>query len=243
MFEIGYNAVYIGSGAGLPNFMGIEGEKFVGVYSANEFLTRINLMNAHKKNYDTPILKMNNVAVVGGGNVAMDAARCAKRIGAENVYVIYRRSQNEMPARREEIEHAKEEGIKFNLLSNPIRILGDEYGRVNKIECVKMELISSKTYSRKRPIEIANSNFKIEVNSVIISIGNSPNPLIGSTTKGLKINDKGCILINESTLETSRKGVFAGGDIVTGAATVILAMESGRIAAKHIDDYINKEFS
>lgn len=237
LYEMGFEAVFIGSGAGLPSFMGIEGEGLVGVYSANEFLTRINLMKAYKENYDTPIKSMQSVAIVGGGNVAMDAARCAKRLGAEHVYIIYRRSEEEMPARLEEVHHAKEEGIKFKLLTNPVRILGDENGMVNAIECVEMELGEPDATGRRSPIEVKGSNFEIEVDSVIISVGTSPNPLIRSTTKGLQVNRRGC-LIADDNMKTTREGVYAGGDAVTGAATVILAMGAGKTAASSIDEYI-----
>ena len=238
LLEIGYNAIFVGSGAGLPKFMGIKGEALVGVYSANEFLTRINLMKAYKEEYDTPILKVKNVAVVGGGNVAMDAARCAKRLGAENVYVVYRRSEDEMPARFEEIHHAKEEDINFKVLSNPIEIISDESGRVNSIKCVKMDLGEADSSGRRKPVEIPNSDFILDVDCVIMAIGNSPNPLISATTEGLKTNSHGCLIVDDSTLMTTREGVFAGGDAVTGAATVILAMGAGKTAAQSIDEYI-----
>ena len=230
----GFKAIFIGSGAGLPKFMGIKGENLNGVFSANEFLTRINLMKAYEENSQTPIYKAKKVAVVGGGNVAMDAARSAKRLGAEEVYIIYRRSEEEMPARKEEIEHAKEEGIRFELLTNPVSIEGDENFFVKAIECVKMKLSNPDESNRRRPIQIENSNFKIEVDSVIMSIGTSPNPLIKNTTKGLKTTDWGGIIVNEETNETSKENVYAGGDAVTGSATVILAMEAGKKAAKSI---------
>lgn len=232
--EENFKAVFIGSGAGLPKFMNIEGENLNGVYSANEFLTRINLMKAYEKDSQTPIYKAKKVAVVGGGNVAMDAARCAKRLGAEKVYIIYRRSEEEMPARLEEIEHAKEEGIELKLLTNPIKINGDENFFVKDIECVKMKLSDPDESNRRRPVEIKDSNFKIEVNSVIMSIGTSPNPLIKNTTKGLKTTSWGGIIVNEKTGETSKEFIYAGGDAVTGSATVILAMEAGKKAAKAI---------
>lgn len=235
--EMGFEAVYVGTGAGLPNFMNIPGEGLVGVYSANEFLTRINLMKAYSEDYDTPIKKFKNIAVIGGGNVAMDAARCAKRLKAENVYVIYRRSEEEMPARNEEIHHAKEEGIDFKLLNNPVKIIGDENGVVTKIECVKMELSEADESGRRRPVAIEGSNFTLDVDCVIIAIGNSPNPLIRSTTEGVESNKKGCLVVDDN-LQTTRAGVFAGGDAVTGAATVILAMGAGKKAAKSIDEYI-----
>ena len=238
LFEMGYEAVFIGSGAGLPRFMGIEGEGLVGVYSANEFLTRINLMKAYLDDYDTPIRKSKAVAVVGGGNVAMDAARCAKRLGAEHVYIVYRRSEEEMPARREEVEHAKEEEIEFRLLTNPVRILGDEEGNVTGIECVEMELGEPDASGRRSPVEKQGSNFVLEVDSVIMSIGTSPNPLLRQTTDGLEANKRGCLVADES-MATSREGIFAGGDAVTGAATVILAMGAGKKAAESIDRYIS----
>lgn len=243
LLEMGYNAIFVGSGAGLPKFMGIKGESLVGVYSANEFLTRINLMKAYKEEYDTPILKVKNVAVIGGGNVAMDAARCAKRLGAENVYIVYRRSEDEMPARFEEVHHAKEEGINFKVLSNPIKITGDENGRVNGVKCIKMELGEPDLSGRRRPIEISDSDFMLDVDCVIMAIGNSPNPLIRTTTEGLKTNSQGCFIVDDSTLMTTREGVFAGGDAVTGAATVILAMGAGKTAAKSIDEYIKNNIS
>ena len=237
----GYEALYIGTGAGLPNFMKLPGEGLVGVYSANEFLTRINLMKAYLPEYDTPIIHPKNVAVVGGGNVAMDAARCAKRLGAENVYIIYRRSEEEMPARNEEIHHAKEEEIIFKLLNNPVAIHGDEQGKVKQIECVEMELGEPDASGRRRPIEKKGSNFLLDVDCVVIAIGNSPNPLIRSTTEGLEANKKGCIIVDDNTLQTTREGVYAGGDAVTGAATVILAMGAGKHAAKSIDEYIQSK--
>lgn len=241
MNDMGFEAVFVGSGAGLPMFMGIEGEDLVGVYSANEFLTRINLMKAYLPEYDTPIIHPKNVAVVGGGNVAMDAARCAKRLGAENVYIIYRRSEEEMPARNEEIHHAKEEEIIFKLLNNPVAIHGDEQGKVKQIECVEMELGEPDASGRRRPIEKKGSNFLLDVDCVVIAIGNSPNPLIRSTTEGLEANKKGCIIVDDNTLQTTREGVYAGGDAVTGAATVILAMGAGKHAAKSIDEYIQSK--
>lgn len=240
LYEMGFESIFIGSGAGLPSFMGIEGEGLVGVYSANEFLTRINLMKAYKQDYDTPIKEMNSVAIVGGGNVAMDAARCAKRLGAEHVYIIYRRSEEEMPARLEEVHHAKEEGIEFKLLTNPIRINGDVEGKVNGIECVSMELGEPDASGRRSPIEVKDSNFVIDVDSVIISVGTSPNPLIRSTTEGLEVNQRGC-LIADDNMKTTRDGVYAGGDAVTGAATVILAMGAGKTAATSIDEYIKSK--
>lgn len=240
LFDDGYEAVYVGTGAGLPRFMGIPGEGFKGVYSANEFLTRINLMKAYKKDSKTPIKHGKNVAIVGGGNVAMDAARCAKRLGAENVYIVYRRSEKELPARLEEIEHAKEEGIIFKTLTNPIEIIGDENGDVVGMKCVQMELGEPDESGRRSPVKKENSEFIFDVDTVIMAIGTSPNPLIGSTTKGLDINKRGCIVTADEFGETSRRGVFAGGDAVTGAATVILAMEAGKKAAKAIDKYIKE---
>lgn len=242
IFEQGYEAVFIGSGAGLPSFMGIEGESLIGVFSANEFLTRINLMKAYLEGYDTPIRRGKNVAVVGGGNVAMDAARCAKRLGAENVYIIYRRSEEEMPARREEVHHAKEEGIIFKNLTNPVKINGDEHNNVAAIECVSMELGEPDESGRRRPVVIEGSNHDIEVDTVIMSIGTSPNPLIRMTTDGLEANRRGCLVADE-TMATTREGVFAGGDAVTGAATVILAMGAGRTAAEAMDKYIKSKNS
>lgn len=240
LFESGYEAVYIGTGAGLPRFMNIPGESLKGVYSANEFLTRINLMKSYKEDSKTPIKRGKNVAVVGGGNVAMDAARCAKRLGAENVYIVYRRSEKELPARFEEVEHAKEEGITFKTLTNPIEILGDENGNVVGMTCTEMELGEPDESGRRSPVVKENSDFKIDVDTVIMAIGTSPNPLISSTTKGLEINKRGCIVTKSEYGETSRDGVFAGGDTVTGAATVILAMGAGKNAAKAIDEYIKK---
>lgn len=241
LFEMGYEAVFVGTGAGLPNFMGLEGEGLIGVYSANEFLTRINLLKAYLDEYDTCIVKPKNVAVIGGGNVAMDAARSAKRLGAENVYIIYRRSEEEMPARKEEIHHAKEEGIDFRLLNNPVKIIGDDEGKVSKIECVEMELGEPDASGRRRPITKEGSNFTLDVDCVIIAIGNSPNPLIRTTTPGIEANKKGCLVVDESTMQTTREGVYAGGDAVTGAATVILAMGAGRQASKSIDEFIQNK--
>lgn len=240
LFEMGYEAVFIGSGAGLPSFMNIPGENLKGVYSANEFLTRTNLMKAYREGADTPIMKAKNVAVVGGGNVAMDAARCAKRLGAENVYIVYRRSEVEMPARREEIEHAKEEGIIFKNLNNPVRILGED-GWVTGMECIQMELGEPDASGRRRPISVEGSEFVLDVEAVIISIGTSPNPLIKNTTEGLETNKHGCIIAQEPSGLTSREGVYAGGDAVTGAATVILAMGAGKDAAGAIDEYIQNK--
>ncbi|MBP2033183.1 glutamate synthase (NADPH/NADH) small chain [Clostridium algifaecis] len=237
--EEGFKAVFIGSGAGLPRFMGIPGENLNGVFSANEFLTRNNLMKAFKDDYDTPIKVGAKVAVVGGGNVAMDAARTALRLGAE-VHIVYRRSESELPARAEEVHHAKEEGIQFNLLTNPIEVLGNEKGWVKGIRCIRMELGEPDASGRRRPIEIKGSEFDLDVDTVIMSLGTSPNPLISSTTKGLDINKKRCIIAEDETGKTSRDGVYAGGDAVTGAATVILAMEAGKKAAKAIDEYLKK---
>ena len=238
--DMGFDAVFIGSGAGLPRFMGIEGEGLVGVYSANEFLTRTNLMKGYDDNYDTPIHKSKSVAIVGGGNVAMDAARCAKRLGAENVYIVYRRSEAEMPARLEEIHHAKEEGIEFKLLTNPVKIHGDEKGLVNGLECVEMELGEPDASGRRRPVPKEGSNFILDVDSVIMSIGTSPNPLIRTTTEGLDANKWGCLVADDS-MKTTKDGVYAGGDAVTGAATVILAMGAGKTAAASIDEYIKNK--
>lgn len=239
IIEMGYDAVFIGSGAGLPMFMGIEGEGSVGVYSANEFLTRINLMKAYLDDYDTPIKKVNSVAVVGGGNVAMDAARCAKRLGAEHVYIVYRRGEEEMPARKEEIHHAKEEEIEFKLLCNPTKVIADENGKVIGLECIKMELGEPDQSGRRRPVEIKGSEFVLPVESVIMALGTSPNPLIRTTTKGIEANRRGCLIVDEK-MQTTKEGVYAGGDAVTGAATVILAMGAGKTAAASIDEYLNK---
>ncbi len=237
----GYKAVFIGSGAGLPSFMGIPGENYNGVYSANEFLTRINLMGAYKfPSTDTPVFVGKNVAVVGGGNVAMDAARSAKRLGAENVYIIYRRSEAEMPARLEEVHHAKEEGIIFKVLTNPKQILGTEDGWVKGMECVEMELGEPDKSGRRRPVEKKGSEHVVDLETVIIAIGQSPNPLISSTTPGLDIQSWGGIIVEEETGATSKSGVYAGGDAVTGAATVILAMGAGKKAAEAIDKYIRQ---
>ena len=249
LFEDGYEAVYVASGAGLPNFMGIPGESYKGVFSANEFLTRNNLMKAYQKEADTPVMKGRTVAVVGGGNVAMDAARTAKRLGAENVYVIYRRSMDELPARAEEVEHAQEEGIIFKVLTNPTKILGynnpddrrdPKNGFVTGIECVKMELGEPDERGRRKPIEIKDSEFVIDLDVVIMSIGTSPNPLIKDTTKGLEVNKRGGIIVDDGG-KTSKEAVYAGGDAVTGAATVILAMGAGKTAAKSIDEYLMKK--
>ena len=239
LFEQGFESVFIGSGAGLPRFMKIPGENLKGVYSANEFLTRVNLMKAYKEGSSTPIQNAKNVAVVGGGNVAMDAARCAKRLGAENVYIVYRRSEKELPARAEEVEHAKEEGIIFKLLNNPVEILEAEGGFVKGMKCVEMELGEPDESGRRRPVVKENSEFVIDVDCVIMAIGTSPNPLIKSTTKGLETQKWGGIIAEEETGLTSRTGVYAGGDAVTGAATVILAMGAGKTAASAIDEYLS----
>lgn len=242
--EQGYSAVFIGSGAGLPGFMGIEGENLAGVYSSNEFLTRINLMKAYKfPVVDTPVKVGKNVAVIGGGNVAMDAARCALRFGAQNVYIVYRRSENEMPARAEEIEHAKEEGVKMMTLTNPTKILGDENGVVTGMECIKMELGEPDASGRRAPIKIEGSEHIIEVDSVVVAVGQSPNPLIAQTTNGLDINRRGCIVADEHSGRTSKRYVYAGGDASTGAATVILAMGAGRAAAKAINEDLRGKYN
>lgn len=241
LFDQGFDAVFIGSGAGLPRFMNIPGENFKGVYSANEFLTRINLMKAYRAESDTPIAQADKAVIVGGGNVAMDAARCAKRMGASEVHIVYRRSDKEMPARKEEVEHAREEGIIFDTLTNPIEILGDENGTVSGIRCVKMELGEPDDSGRRSPVEVKGSAFTIDADCVIMAIGTSPNPLLRNTTEGLTTNRRGCILTEEETGKTSREGVYAGGDAVTGAATVILAMGAGKNAAKAIDEYIQNQ--
>ncbi|PHV70510.1 glutamate synthase (NADPH), homotetrameric [Sporanaerobium hydrogeniformans] len=238
LFEQGYEGVFIGSGAGLPSFMHIPGENLKGVYSANEFLTRVNLMKAYEKESDTPVKACKNVAVFGGGNVAMDAARCAKRLGAENVYIVYRRSDAEMPARREEIEHAKEEGIIFKNLTNPVQILGTPQEGVIGVECVSMALGEPDASGRRRPIVVEGSNFVLDIDCAIMAIGTSPNPLIRSTTEGLETNKWGCIIAEEETGLTTREGVYAGGDAVTGAATVILAMGAGKKAAAAMDEHL-----
>ena len=240
LFAMGYEAIFIGSGAGLPNFMNIPGENLKGVYSANEFLTRVNLMKAYLPGSDTPIKDSKNVAIVGGGNVAMDAARSAKRLGAENVYIVYRRGMEELPARKEEVEHAEEEGIIFKTLTNPVEILGDEHKMVTGMKCVEMELGEPDASGRRRPMVKPDSEFVLDVDCVIMSIGTSPNPLIRNTTKGLETNKWGCFIADENGL-TSREGVYAGGDAVTGAATVILAMGAGKTAAKAMDEYIKSK--
>ena len=246
LFDMGFEAVFIGSGAGLPNFMNIPGESLKGVYSANEFLTRSNLMKAYREDSTTPIMKGGNVAVVGGGNVAMDAARTALRLGADNVYIVYRRSMDELPARKEEVEHAEEEGIKFELLRNPVEILGynnpddprdPKNGFVTGMKVIKMELGEPDEKGRRRPVEVKGSEYELKVDTVIMSIGTSPNPLIKDTTEGLEVNSRGGIVVTEDGL-TSKEGVYAGGDAVTGAATVISAMGAGKTAAKAIDEYL-----
>jgi len=241
MQEEGFEAVFIGSGAGLPRFMNIPGENLKGVYSANEFLTRVNLMKAYQPDSTTPIQHAKRVAVVGGGNVAMDAARSALRLGAEKVYIVYRRSLEELPARKEEVEHAMEEGIEFLLLNNPVAILGDENGFVRGMTCIRMELGEPDASGRRSPVEVAGSEFELECDAVIISIGTSPNPLIKSTTEGLEVNRRGGIVVAEETGKTSLDGVYAGGDAVTGAATVILAMGAGKTAASAIDEYLKQK--
>ena len=240
MEEEGFEAVFIGSGAGLPKFMGIPGENAVGVFSANEFLTRNNLMKAFRDDYDTPIFRGTKVAVVGGGNVAMDAARTALRLGA-TTYIVYRRSEAELPARVEEVHHAKEEGIIFHLLTNPTEILEDEKGWVKGMKCVRMELGEPDASGRRRPVVIPDSEFTLDVDTVIMALGTSPNPLISSTTEGLEINKWKCIVAEETNGQTSKNGVFAGGDAVTGAATVILAMEAGKAGAKGIHEYLSNK--
>ena len=241
MHDYGYEAVYVASGAGLPRFMGIPGESLKGVYSANEFLTRSNLMKAYRRDSHTPIYVGKKVAVVGGGNVAMDAARSALRLGAETVYIVYRRGMEELPARKEEVEHAEEEGIIFKTLTNPVAILPDDEGFVRAIRCIQMALGEPDASGRRRPIEVAGSEFEMEVDSVIMSLGTSPNPLIRSTTPGLETNKHGCIVTGGDEGDTSREGVYAGGDAVTGAATVIKAMGAGKAAAKAIDEYIKNK--
>ncbi len=248
LFGMGYKAVFIGSGAGLPNFMNIKGESLKGVYSANEFLTRSNLMKAYLQDPETPVMKGGKVAVVGGGNVAMDAARTALRLGADNVYIVYRRSMEELPARKEEVEHAEEEGIEFKLLCNPVEILGFNdpenprnplNGRVTGMKCIKMQLGEPDAKGRRRPVPIEGSEFEIKLDTVIMAIGTSPNPLIKSTTENLTVNAHGGIIVDENGL-TSKEGVYAGGDAVTGAATVISAMGAGKTAGKAIDEYLRK---
>ena len=235
IMDMGFEAVFIGSGAGLPMFMNIEGESLIGVLSANEYLTRTNLMKAYIDEYDTPIIKSKKVAVVGGGNVAMDAARTAMRLGADEVSVVYRRGMEELPAREEEVHHAQEEGIEFRTLNSPVKINGDKEGRVKSITCIKMELGEPDESGRRRPIPVEGSEFDMDVDTVIMSIGTSPNPLLRTTTEGLEANKWGCLVVNEETLETTKNNVYAGGDAVTGAATVILAMGAGKQAAENID--------
>ncbi len=239
--EQGFEAIFVGTGAGLPKFMGIPGENYNGVYSANEFLTRINLMKGYKfPEYDTPVKHYNSVAVIGGGNVAMDAARCAKRLGAEHVYIVYRRGEEEMPARLEEIHHAKEEGIEFHLLTAPVEVLGDKDGWVTGLKCQKMELGEPDESGRRRPVVIEGSDYVMDVEAVVVAIGQSPNPLIKNTTPDLETQRWGGIVADEETGLTSKEGVYAGGDAVTGAATVILAMGAGKKAAEAIDKYLSK---
>ena len=238
MEEDGFEAVFVGSGAGLPRFMNLEGENLKGVFSANEFLTRINLMKAYKEDSNTPIYHPKKCVVVGGGNVAMDAARCARRLGAE-VHIVYRRSMEELPARKEEVEHAQEEGIIFDLLNNPVKVIGDDQGWVSHVECIKMELGEPDDSGRRRPIPVEGSEFQIEADCMIMAIGTSQNPLIRSTTPGLEVNRRGCLVVDENEM-TTKDGVYAGGDAVTGAATVISAMGAGKKAASSIDEYLTK---
>lgn len=238
MEEDGFEAVFVGSGAGLPRFMNLEGENLKGVFSANEFLTRINLMKAYKEDSNTPIYHPKKCVVVVGGNVAMDAARCARRLGAE-VHIVYRRSMEELPARKEEVEHAQEEGIIFDLLNNPVKVIGDDQGWVSHVECIKMELGEPDASGRRRPIPVEGSEFQIEADCMIMAIGTSPNPLIRSTTPGLEVNRRGCLVVDENEM-TTKDGVYAGGDAVTGAATVISAMGAGKKAASSIDEYLTK---
>ena len=239
LFEMGYDSVFIGTGAGLPNFMGIEGENLIGIYSANEYLTRSNLMRAFdEQNYDTPIIHGKNVAVLGGGNTAMDAVRTSLRLGAENAYIVYRRSEAEMPARKEEIHHALEEGVQFHMLTNPVKFIGDDKDRVVAMECIQMELGEPDASGRRRPVPIEGSNFTMDVDLVVVAIGNGSNPLIPATTPGLETNRWQNIVADEETMQTSREGVYAGGDIVTGGATVILAAGAGKKAARAMHDYM-----
>jgi glutamate synthase (NADPH) small chain len=242
LFKDGYDAVFIGAGAGAPMFLGIPGENLNGVFSANEYLTRSNLMKAYKfPDYDTPIIRGKKVATVGGGNVAMDSARTALRLGAEESYIIYRRSMDELPARTAEVHHAEEEGINFKLLNNPTRIIGDDNGFVKAIECLRMELGEPDDSGRRRPVPVKGSEFTIDVDTVVIAIGNKPNPLIPSTTPDIKTTKWGTIITQEETGLTTKKNVYAGGDVVTGAATVILAIGAGKIAAKAIDDMLSSK--
>ena len=236
LFQQGYEAIFLATGAGLPKFMGIPGEELAGVFSANEYLTRVNLMHAWDERYDTPLIDSHNVAVVGGGNVAMDAARCARRMGA-NVHVIYRRSESEMPSRKEEIHHAMEEGIRFHFLTNPTAIIDDRHGCVSGLACIRMALSEEEdARGRREPVEIPDSNFIMDIDTVIMALGTSPNPLIRMADPELKVNGKGCFIVEEETMQTSKENVYAGGDAVTGAATVILAMGAGKRAAKAIDE-------
>lgn len=238
LFEAGYETAFIGSGAGLPSFLGVEGENLNGVYSANEYLTRTNLMKAYLSDYDTPIMKSKNVAVVGGGNVAMDAARCALRLGAEKVYLIYRRSLEEMPARHEEVEHAMEEGVDFRLQCNPVKFVGSDKGWLTSVVCTEMELGEPDASGRRRPVPKKDSEFTLDIDTAVIAVGTSPNPLIRKTTPGLIVNKHGCIVADEETGLTSKEKIYAGGDSVTGAATVILAMGAGKKAAAAMDEYM-----
>ncbi len=239
LLDRGYSAVFIGSGAGLPQFLEVPGENLQGVYSANEYLTRANLMKAYRfPEYDTPIIRADNIAVFGGGNVAMDSARTALRLGGKNVYLVYRRSKQEMPARAEEVHHAEEEGIDFRLLTNPVRFIGDEKNRLKQVECLRMELGEPDSSGRRRPVPVKGSEFRLDIDVAIIAIGNAPNPIIQKTTSGLSTSKWGTIIADENTMKTSKRGVFAGGDIVSGAATVILAMGAGRKAALAMDEYI-----
>jgi len=242
LFEQGFDAVFIGTGAGLPSFMGIEGENLIGIYSANEYLTRSNLMRAFDEgNFDTPIIRGKNVAVLGGGNTAMDAVRTSLRLGADNAYIVYRRSEFEMPARKDEIHHAMQEGVQFHLLTNPVKFMGDDKNRVKAMECIKMQLGEPDASGRRRPVPIEGSNFTMEVDLVVVAIGNGSNPLIPQTTPGLETNRWQNIVVNPETMQTSRKGVYAGGDIVTGGATVILAAGAGKTAAKAMHTYLMEE--
>jgi glutamate synthase (NADPH) small chain len=238
LFEQGFHAIFIGTGAGLPKMMKVPGENFVGVYSANEYLTRVNLLGASKTDFDTPVRNAKHTVVVGGGNTAMDSARVSLRVSGNPVTLVYRRSMEEIPARREEIHHAQEEGIKFDLLTAPLEVLGDEYGQVKGLKCIRMELGEPDASGRRSPVPIQGSEFIMDCDTVIVAIGNSPNPIIPRTTAGIEVSKWGTIKIDEATGATTRKGVYAGGDIVSGAATVILAMGAGRIAAKNIDEYV-----
>lgn len=239
IMDMGYEAVFIGSGAGLPRFMGIEGESLIGVCSANEYLTRINLMKGYLDEYDTPVIKSKSVAVVGGGNVAMDAARSALRMGAEHVYIVYRRSEAEMPARKEEVHHAKDEGVEFLNLNNPVKIIGDENGRVCAMECIRMELGEPDESGRRSPVPIEGSNYNLEVDTVIMSIGTSPNPLIRTTTHGLDANKRGCLIVNEDML-TTKEGVYAGGDAVTGPPQLFLLWAPEKLPLNQLTNILNR---